>query len=60
MPREKKDFVRFSIKMATDVNEKLVDFCNETGISKTAAVERFLEKGLDEYFARPEEERNLY
>ena len=50
MPRQKKDAKILNIKLATAVNEKLERFCEESGQSKTVAVERFLDKCLDEYF----------
>lgn len=57
MPRQKKDAKILNIKLATSVNDKLECFCEESGQSKTVAVERFLDKCLDEYFERPEEVR---
>ena len=57
MPRQKKDAKILNIKLATRINDKLERFCEESGQSKTVAVERFLNKCLDEYFKRPEEMR---
>ena len=57
MPRQKKDAKILNIKLATSVNDKLERFCEESGQSKTVAVERVLNKCLDEYFKRPEEVR---
>lgn len=57
MPRQKKDAKILNIKLATPINDKLEHFCEESGQSKTVAVERFLNKCLDEYFKRPEEVR---
>lgn len=57
MPRQKKDAKILNIKLAISVNDKLERFCEESGQSKTVAVERFLNKCLDEYFERPEEVR---
>lgn len=57
MPRQKKDAKILNIKLATAINEKLERFCKESGQSKTVAVERFLDKCLDEYFEKPEELR---
>ena len=59
MPRAKKDAKILNIKLSTPISEKLDKFCEESGQSKTVAVERFLNKALDEYFARPEETRKL-
>lgn len=57
MPRQKKDAKILNIKLALPIHEKLERFCEESGQSKTVAVERFLTKCLDEYFGKPEEER---
>ena len=59
MPRQKKDAKILNIKLATPVSEKLEQFCEESGQTKTVAVERFLDKCLDEYFEKPEELRKL-
>ena len=59
MPRQKKDAKVLNIKLATPVSEKLERFCEESGQTKTVAVERFLDKCLDEYFEKPEELRKL-
>lgn len=52
MPRQKKDAKILNIKLATAINEKLERFCEESGQSKTVAVERFLDRCLDEYFEK--------
>ena len=57
MPRQKKDAKILNVKLVTEVYEKLECFCEESGQSKTVAVERFLNKCLDEYFEKPEESR---
>ncbi len=57
MSREKKDAKILSIKMRRDVHELMEEFCEETGQTKTVAVERFVMRGLNEYFAIPKEER---
>lgn len=57
MPRQKKDAKILNIKLATSVSDKLERFCEESCQSKTIAVERFLDKCLDEYFDKPEELR---
>ena len=59
MPRAKKDAKLLSIKLSTPIHEKLEKFCEESGQSKTVAVERFLNKALNEYFSKPEEERKM-
>lgn len=57
MPRQKKDAKILNIKLAREISNQLEQFCEESGISKTVAVERFLDKCLDEYFEKPEELR---
>ena len=57
MPRQKKEAKILNVKLATAVYEKLERFCDESGQSKTVAVERFLDKCIDEYFEKPEESR---
>lgn len=57
MPRAKKDSKVLNIRLSIDIYNKLESFCNETGQTKTTAVERFLDKGIDEYFEKPENER---
>ena len=57
MSRQKKDAKILNIKLASTVNEKLERFCEESGQTKTVAVERFLDKCLNEYFEKPEELR---
>ncbi|KXB68952.1 hypothetical protein [Peptostreptococcus anaerobius] len=52
VPRQKKDAKILNIKLATAINEKLERFCEESGQSKTVAVERFLDRCLDEYFEK--------
>lgn len=57
MPRQKKDAKILNIKLATPINDKLERFCEESGQSKTVAVERFLNRCLDEYFDKSGIER---
>ncbi|WP_347161243.1 hypothetical protein [Peptostreptococcus anaerobius] len=58
VPRQKKDAKILNIKLATAINEKLERFCEESGQSKTVAVERFLDRCLDEYFEKPKKLEN--
>lgn len=60
MPRQKKDAKVLNIRLAVTVCSKLDRFCEESGQTKTLAVERFLNRCLDEYFSKPESERKLY
>ena len=59
MPRPKKDARQLSIKLASEVHDKLDRFSEETGMNKTVAVEKMLTKYLDEYFEKPESERKI-
>lgn len=59
MPRPKKDSKVLNIKLSVPVYNKLEEFCDESGQTKTLAVERFLNKCLDEYFSKPESERKI-
>lgn len=53
MPRPKtKDFKTVNFNMDIKVYEKLERYCEETGLTKTAAIERNLDKALTEYFTR--------
>ena len=60
MPRIKRDTTVLNIKIATSTYESLSRYCEESGQTKTLAVERFLNRCLDEYFSKPESERKLY
>ena len=60
MPREKKDARNFNIKLATQTYEELERFCEETGLTKTTATEKILNKFFEEYFKKNEEDRNLF
>lgn len=59
MPRQKKNAKALNIKLDFEISEKLEKFCEESGQSKTIAVERFLDKCLDEYFEKPKDERKV-
>lgn len=54
MAMPKKEWIALNIKCNAELNEKLTQYCNETGLSKTKAVERALEKAIQEY----EEKKN--
>lgn len=49
--RAKKDNVPFSVRLERGIYEKLCKFCEDSGQSKTVAVERALEKYVGEYYA---------
>ena len=59
MARPKKDGKVLNMKLGMTTYEKLERFCEESGQTKTLAVERFLDKCLNEYFSKPESERKL-
>lgn len=60
MPKEKRDTTALNVRLSTDVCVRLTDFCKESGLSKTRAVERILNKYFDNYFERPESERQSF
>lgn len=49
MPKPKKDWKALNIKIQSEVYEELEKYCEETGLSKTVAVERILSKAFKEY-----------
>lgn len=50
MPRAKKDAKNLNIKLDRTIHERLDQFCEETGRSKTYAVELIIKKYLDEHY----------
>lgn len=50
MAREKKDSKNFTCKFDREIFERLEEYCKLTGQSKTAVVERAVEKYVDERF----------
>lgn len=57
MARQKKEYKPLNIRLEAEISDKLERFCEESGQAKTTAVERILNRFLDEYFTRPETER---
>ena len=49
MAKQNKDGKALNIKLDRTVYEQLEKFCEETGLSKTVAVERILSKTFKEY-----------
>ena len=49
MPKPRKDWKALNIKIQSSVYDKLEKYCEETGLSKTVAVERILLKAFDEH-----------
>lgn len=60
MARPRKESKLLNIKLAAEVNEQLEQFCEESGMTKTTAVEKILGQFFDGYFQKPEEERKLF
>ncbi len=60
MPREKKDAKVMTMKVASPVYDRLAKFCDESGMTKTLAVEKILDNYFDDYFQRPEKDRKLF
>ena len=48
MPRDKKDAKNFACKFDREIFETLEEFCKLSGQSKTAVVERAVEKYIEE------------
>ena len=51
MPRAKKESENFSCKIAIEINKKLEEYCTVSGLSKTAVVEKAVERYVDENLA---------
>ena len=49
MKKQNKDWKALNIKLDRTVYEQLEKYCEETGLSKTVAVERILNKAFKEY-----------
>lgn len=49
MPKPRKDWKALNIKIQSSVYNELEKYCEETGLSKTVAVERILNKAFKEY-----------
>ena len=60
MAQIKKDYVALHIKMDAELMKKLQKFCEETGLSKTAATEKILDRFFAEYFSKPRIDRDLF
>ena len=60
MARPKKDGKALNMKLNMVTYENLEQYCEESGLTKTRAVERILNKYFDNYFERPESERTNY
>ena len=49
MGRPRKDNKPISMRISTSIFNKLEEFCEVTGLSKTVAVERAIEKYIEDY-----------
>lgn len=49
MPKPRKNWKALNIKIQSEVYEELEKYCEDTGLSKTVAVERILSKTFKEY-----------
>ena len=49
MPKLKKDSRAFSIRMATEIYDRMEKYCEETSVPKTAVIERAICMYLDDY-----------
>ena len=49
MPKQKKDSRAFSIRMATEVYDRMEKYCVETSVPKTAVIEKAICMYLDDY-----------
>ena len=49
MPRAKKENISLNIRLAKEVSNRLNDYCEETGMTKTSVVERALSMYLDDH-----------
>lgn len=57
MSRTRKDAKILNVKLEREIHDRLEQFCSETGMSKTTAVEKILNRYFDEYFSKPEQDR---
>ena len=51
MPRAKKESENFSCKIAINISKMLEEYCKVSGLSKTAVVEKAIERYVDENMA---------
>lgn len=51
-----RDYKSINFNLDVKVLEKLERYCEETGLTKTTAIERILDKTLTEHFANTQKE----
>lgn len=54
MSRPKKDYNCISLKLAKDISERLDKFVDDSGLSKTRAIEKALVAFMDDYYRKEE------
>ena len=54
MAREKKDSKVLNIKLASDINDMLLDICSDSGLTKTAVVEKAITAFAADYREKQE------
>lgn len=52
MARPKKESHPFSIRMEKEIYDKLVAYCEDSGQPKTLAIERAVNRFIDDYYER--------
>lgn len=52
MARPKKDGKYVNFYIDSELLKRLEEYCEETGLSKTAAIERFIAKGLEKEYKK--------
>ena len=58
MSKAKKDAKIVNFNLSVEVIEALTKYCEETGRTKTAAVERFVMRGIKEYEESKEKDKS--
>ena len=60
MSRPKKDAKNLNIKLDREIYDRLEQFCDETGMTKTTATEKILTQFFERYFERSKSDRLLF
>ena len=59
MPRPKKDYQSLNVKLDSGIMERFKKYCDIMGQTKTTALERILQKHLDDFEQSEKAERML-
>jgi len=59
MPRPKKDYQSLNVKLDSGIMERFKKYCDIMGQTKTTALERILQKHLDDFEQSKKEDRML-